>query len=154
MRGFESPAGSRRNNGCRVPVLAGRTPPLTPGGRGALGATQDQFSRQPFPGRLVVLPRGSGKERAFRGPAASGPGRESRAPRAAASTFLTTWGLEGRRKMLGICIKLRIILGSILVTRVRIRLTGYGEDSKKEIALFLNQSLTLCTFDGNAVGTR
>ena len=56
--------------------------------------------------------------------------------------------------MLGICIKLRIILGSILVTRVRIRLTGYGEDSKKEIALFLNQSLTLCTFDGSAVGTR
>ena len=53
--------------------------PLTPGGRGVSGAARDQLSRQPFPGRLVVPPRGSGKERAFRGPAASGPGRGSRA---------------------------------------------------------------------------
>lgn len=59
--------------------------PLTPEGRGVLGAARDQFSRQPFPGYLVLPPRGSGKERDFREPAASGPGRVSRAPRAAAS---------------------------------------------------------------------
>lgn len=34
--------------------------PLTPEGRGVLGAARDQFSRQPFPGHLVVPPRGSG----------------------------------------------------------------------------------------------
>ena len=44
---------------------------------------------------------------------------------------------------MGICIKLGITLGSILATRVRIRLTGYGGDSKKEIALFSNQSSAL-----------
>ena len=43
------------NDSCRVRVLAGGTPrrPQTVWG------TRDQFSKQPFPGRLVVLPCGS-----------------------------------------------------------------------------------------------
>lgn len=76
--------------------------PLIPGGRGVLGAARDQFSRQPFPGRLVVPPRGSGKERAFRGPAASGPGPGPAPSSRGLFAFLTTWGLKGRWKTLGI----------------------------------------------------
>ena len=69
----------------------------------AAAERRDQLSRQPFPGRLVVPPPGSGKgERAFRGPAASGPGRGSRAFEPRPLLFLTTWGLKGRWKTLGI----------------------------------------------------